>query len=70
MIAGILFGFVPLLIWLYLFLLHRGFWLLRERDTGPVAEPADAGTFSVQAMTSDAFTLNFTTAWVFASTTK
>jgi hopene-associated glycosyltransferase HpnB len=40
MIAGILFGFVPLLIWLYLFLLHRGFWLLRERDTQPVAEPA------------------------------
>jgi hopene-associated glycosyltransferase HpnB len=41
MIAGILFGFVPLLIWLYLFLLHRGFWLLRERDTAPVAEPAN-----------------------------
>jgi len=40
MIAGILFGFVPLLIWLYLLLLHRGFWLLRERDTVPVAEPA------------------------------
>ena len=40
MIAGILFGFVPLLVWLYLFLLHRGFWLLRERDTQPVAEPA------------------------------
>lgn len=39
MIAGILFGFVPLLIWLYLLLLHRGFWLLRERDTVPVAEP-------------------------------
>jgi hopene-associated glycosyltransferase HpnB len=38
MIAGILFGFVPLLIWLYLLLLHRGFWLLRERDTQPVAE--------------------------------
>jgi hopene-associated glycosyltransferase HpnB len=40
MIAGILFGFVPLLIWLYLLLLHRGFWLLRERDTAPVGEPA------------------------------
>lgn len=40
MIAGILFGFVPLLIWLYLLLFHRGFWLLRERDTGPVGEPA------------------------------
>ena len=39
MIAGVLFGFVPLLIWLYLLLLHRGFWLLRERDTQPVAEP-------------------------------
>jgi hopene-associated glycosyltransferase HpnB len=40
MIAGILFGFVPLAVWLYLFLLHRGFWLLRERDTAPVREPA------------------------------
>jgi hopene-associated glycosyltransferase HpnB len=40
MIAGILFGFVPLLIWLYLLLLHRGFWMLRERDAVPVAEPA------------------------------
>ncbi len=40
MIAGILFGFVPLAIWLYLLLLHRGFWLLRERDTVPAAEPA------------------------------
>lgn len=39
MIAGILFGFVPLAIWLYLLLLHRGFWLLRERDSTPVAEP-------------------------------
>ena len=39
MIAGILFGFVPLAIWLYLLLLHRGFWLLRERDTSPVGEP-------------------------------
>jgi hopene-associated glycosyltransferase HpnB len=40
MIAGILFGFVPLAIWLYLLLFHRGFWRLRERDTLPVAEPA------------------------------
>lgn len=40
MIAGILFGFVPLAIWLYLLLLHHGFWLLRERDTNPTAEPA------------------------------
>jgi hopene-associated glycosyltransferase HpnB len=40
MIAGILFGFVPLAIWLYLLALHKGFWLLRERDTMPVDEPA------------------------------
>ena len=40
MIAGILFGFVPLAIWLYLLLLHRGFWLLRERDTAAVTQPA------------------------------
>jgi hopene-associated glycosyltransferase HpnB len=40
MIAGILFGFVPLLIWVYLLLLHHRFWLLRERDTSPVPEPA------------------------------
>jgi hopene-associated glycosyltransferase HpnB len=39
MIAGILFGFVPLAIWLYLLLLRRGFWLLRERDTSPAGEP-------------------------------
>ena len=39
MIAGIVFGFVPLAIWLYLLLLHRGFWRLRERDTLPVTEP-------------------------------
>jgi hopene-associated glycosyltransferase HpnB len=40
MIAGILFGFVPLAIWLYLLVLHKGFWRLRERDTMPVDEPA------------------------------
>jgi len=40
MIAGILFGFVPLGVWLYLLLLHHGFWLLRERDTNAAAEPA------------------------------
>jgi hopene-associated glycosyltransferase HpnB len=40
MIAGILFGFLPLAIWLYLLLFHNGFWLLRERDTLPVSEPA------------------------------
>jgi hopene-associated glycosyltransferase HpnB len=39
MIASILFGFLPLLIWLYLLLGHRFFWLLRERDTSPVPEP-------------------------------
>lgn len=39
MIAGILFGFVPLAIWLYLLLFHRGFWLLRERDTSAIPEP-------------------------------
>ena len=39
MIAGILFGFLPLLIWLYLLLFHNGFWLLRERDTLPVDVP-------------------------------
>ena len=36
MIAGILFGFLPLAIWLYLLLGRDGFWLLRERDTTPV----------------------------------
>jgi hopene-associated glycosyltransferase HpnB len=40
MIAGILFGFVPLTIWIYLLLFRNGFWLLRERDTSPVQEPA------------------------------
>ena len=40
MIAGILFGFLPLAIWLYLLLFHNGFWLLRERDTASVREPA------------------------------
>ena len=40
MIAGLLFGFLPLAIWLYLLLFHNGFWLLRERDTMPVTEPS------------------------------
>lgn len=40
MIAGILFGFVPLGVWLYLLLFHRGFWRLRERDTLPVSDPS------------------------------
>ncbi len=39
MIASILFGFLPLLIWLYLLLRRRFFWLLRERDTLSVSEP-------------------------------
>ncbi len=39
MIAGIVFGFLPLAIWLYLLLARRGFWLLRERDTLPVRQP-------------------------------
>ena len=33
MIAAMLFGFLPLAIWLYLLLARRRFWLLRERDT-------------------------------------
>lgn len=41
MIASILFGFLPLLIWLYLLLGHRFFWLLRERDTLAAAQPAE-----------------------------
>jgi hopene-associated glycosyltransferase HpnB len=40
MIAGILFGFVPLAIWLTMLLARHGFWRLKERDTLPVAEPA------------------------------
>jgi hopene-associated glycosyltransferase HpnB len=39
MILSILFGFLPLLIWLYLLLGHRFFWLLRERDTLAVPMP-------------------------------
>lgn len=40
MIAGLLFGFLPLAIWLYMLLARRGFWLLRERDTAPAHLPA------------------------------
>jgi len=40
MIAGIVFGFLPLVIWLYLALARRGFWLLRERDVDVLPEPA------------------------------
>src|SRR5215469_7926820 len=39
MIVGLLFGFLPLLIWLYLLLGHHFFWLLRERDTLAVTAP-------------------------------
>jgi hopene-associated glycosyltransferase HpnB len=39
MIAGILFGFLPLAVWLYLLLFHHGFWRLRERDTLAVQMP-------------------------------
>jgi hopene-associated glycosyltransferase HpnB len=39
MIAAVIFGFLPLAVWLYLLLARRGFWLLRERDTNPVTEP-------------------------------
>jgi hopene-associated glycosyltransferase HpnB len=41
MIAGLVFGFLPLAIWLYLLLARRGFWRLQERDTSPVPTPAD-----------------------------
>lgn len=40
MIAGLLFGFLPLAAWLYLLLLRDGFWRMRERDTQAVAEPS------------------------------
>lgn len=40
MIAGLVFGFLPLAVWLYLLLARRFFWLLRERDTMPVPESA------------------------------
>ena len=40
MIAGILFGFAPLAIWLYLVLGRNFFWLLRERDDKPAPIPA------------------------------
>jgi len=40
MIAALVFGFLPLAIWVFLLLARRGFWLLRERDTQPVATPS------------------------------
>ena len=39
MIAEILFGFVPLLIWLYLLLGRDFFWLFAERDEGVPPPP-------------------------------
>lgn len=40
MIAALIFGFLPLAIWVYLLVARRGFWRLRERDTLPVPLPA------------------------------
>jgi hopene-associated glycosyltransferase HpnB len=41
MIAGILFGFIPLAVWLYMLLGRDMFWLFRERDTDQrLAPPA------------------------------
>ena len=40
MIAAVIFGFLPLAIWVILLVARRGFWLLRERDTQPVPAPA------------------------------
>jgi hopene-associated glycosyltransferase HpnB len=37
--AGLLFGFAPLAVWLYMLLFRSGFWRLRERDTALVPEP-------------------------------
>jgi hopene-associated glycosyltransferase HpnB len=39
MIAGLVFGYLPLAIWLYLLLGRGGFWQLRERDSLPVDRP-------------------------------
>lgn len=39
MIAAVIFGFLPLAIWVTLLAARRGFWLLRERDTLPVSAP-------------------------------
>jgi len=40
MIAAVIFGFLPLAIWVTLLVARRGFWLLRERDTQAVPAPA------------------------------
>ena len=39
MIAGLIFGFLPLAIWLYLLLGRDGFWRMKERDSLDVALP-------------------------------
>jgi len=41
MIAGIIFGFLPLAIWLYLLLGRNGFWRLKERDTRDEPPPPE-----------------------------
>src|SRR5689334_5847442 len=42
MIAGVIFGFVPLAVWLYMALGRDMFWLFRERDTDQrLAAPAN-----------------------------
>ncbi|MBS0282625.1 MAG: glycosyltransferase, partial [Proteobacteria bacterium] len=40
MIGALIFGFLPLAIWITLLVARRGFWRLRERDTQPVPQPA------------------------------
>src|ERR1700710_1542591 len=49
MIAGLVLGFLPLAIWLYLLLARDGFWRLNERDTLGVP-PAPANWPSVVAV--------------------
>jgi hopene-associated glycosyltransferase HpnB len=49
MIAGIIFGFVPLAVWLYMLLGRDMFWLFRERD-GDQPLPAPAAWPSVVAV--------------------
>ena len=39
MIEGLIFGFLPLAVWLYLLLGRDGFWRMAERDDLPVALP-------------------------------
>src|SRR5471032_1922506 len=39
MIEGLIFGFLPLAIWLYLLVGRDGFWRMAERDDLPVEPP-------------------------------